>query len=269
MEIKVETTSISGVFKVTSQQWDGVIFKIPRDKYEDWKEHGEQPETASIYALYADHFDRMKHGNDLYIGQSGDIQQRLDQHCTNKNFWSIVLIFSSSNDWMNIAHTKNIEFKFIELAKKANRFNVLNGNDGAPTHLGSDDKIKVAGYIEPIIKILKMIGVDIFEFNMDGLYTFEKKHPFKKGVLKSEIRVLDPQRKLLEIIRGGEFLVYSTDNLRNKPEIEIVERNIIKIIKTHTITLENQIVHTIYGQSLSNWKSKTGVSLSDYLRSCG
>lgn len=37
MEIKVETTKIPEVIKITSSSWDGIILKMPRDKYDEWK----------------------------------------------------------------------------------------------------------------------------------------------------------------------------------------------------------------------------------------
>lgn len=265
MEIKVETTKIPEVIKITSPSWDGVILKMPRDKYDEWKKSGEQFKTASIYALYAGHFDRVTYGNDLYIGQSGDIQQRMDQHCAEKKFWSIVLIFSSHEDWMNIAHTKNIECTFIEMARTANRFNIANGNNGACTHLGIDDQAKIREYVKPITQILKMIGVDIFEPNTDGVYIYEKKYA-SYGTLKSVIRILDPQSKTIEILSGSELFHVRPEEVENIQGVDIIERNKIRITETQTMHLGIDTFPQIYGHSISNWKSKTGVSLLKYLK---
>ena len=50
-----------------------------------------------------------------------------------------MLIFVSALDWMNIAFARNIEHEFILMAKRANRYQVENGQSTVP-QLGSASK---------------------------------------------------------------------------------------------------------------------------------
>ena len=142
-KVEITKTKIEGVEAITAPDWNGKVLRMSHEAYRRWREKGDVPKTAAVYALYADHFDKTTYGKELYIGQSGEVNSRLDSHVGAKHFWNRVLIFVSALDWMNIAFARNIEHEFILMAKRANRYQVENGNDSATTWLGLEDRQKL------------------------------------------------------------------------------------------------------------------------------
>ncbi len=122
--------------RISANGWDGQILRMSRQVFEGCPSHRKLPSTAVVYILYADHFDKSCHGKELYVGQTDGVEVRLDSHVSNKKYWNRVLIFSSAADWMNVAFTHNIEQQFIAWAKQANRYEIINGNDGCAKSLG-------------------------------------------------------------------------------------------------------------------------------------
>lgn len=261
MKVSIESLGIEGVIEITASEWDGKIIKMPRETFLEWRDKGRIPKTAAVYALYADHFDKSKFGKELYIGHTATIEQRISNHLVEKDFWSVLLIFVSENDWMNVAYTQNIEHYFIQLAKNSNRYNVQNGNDSSKTHLGEDDIKRLNAYVENIPAILKMSGIDIFNFNMDGVYT--KKDRF----LQSNIRVHSISDKLVEILSGSQIRVSKINDLDELLDCEILDKSeygsrICKFNKDTIVSLGNDCFPRLLGNPLTSWKNQCGISIS-------
>lgn len=260
MKISIETTNIGGVLEITSPEWGGKIIKMPRKVFIDWRDKGNLPTTAAVYALYADHFNKGKFGTELYIGHTASIEKRVFNHLTEKDFWTILLVFVSEKDWMNIAYTQNIEFQLIKMAKNANRYDIKNGNDGSKTHLGEEDKKRLDNFLEGLPFVLEMAGIDIFTFNLDGVY--------EKCTLleRSSIRVVNLEHKKIEVL-AGSIISYFDLNEVSIPEDVIIEKNnsrggICKFEKDTVVKINDDLILKLFGNSLSGWKNKCGIKLS-------
>ncbi|CAH7031063.1 putative GIY-YIG catalytic domain-containing protein [Vibrio chagasii] len=265
MKVSIETLDVEGVIEITASEWDGKIIKMPRDIFLEWREKGDIPKTAAVYALYADHFDKTEFGKELYIGHTSTIDNRIADHLAKKEFWSVLLIFVSDNDWMNVAYTQNIEHYFIQLAKNSNRYDVKNGNDSAKTHLGVEDMKRLNTYLEHIPTILKMSGIDIFQFNLDGIYAKKERD------IESNVRVRSISEKLVEILAGSQIRVSNIDELDENLDCEILNKNdygtgICKFNKNTIVFLGDDYFPKLLGSHLSSWKNQCGVSLSNVFK---
>ena len=173
-EVFIKTTGIPGVVEITANGWDGRILRMSREAFTRWKSKIEgKPLTPAVYILFANHFDKPQLGKQLYIGHTEDVVTRGTVHNAEKDYWSVILILTSRADWMNVAHTKNIECKLIEWVKEANRYEVQNGNDGGTTHLGQDDRTRLKTFLSGVRPVMQLANLDVFELNLDGIYTLK------------------------------------------------------------------------------------------------
>ena len=268
-EVKIRPTNIDGVTQITADGWDGVIIKMSRRVYETWRKSGRKPPTPVVYILYADHFDRERHGNEIYIGHTDDAQARIDQHVTGKQFWSALLIFSSLDDWMNRAFTQNIEHKFIEWAKLANRYRITNGTGSATTHLGATDSGKLEGFLDGARTVLKIAGIDIFELNTDA--AFVHRHRWSKPPTSAIIRIERTEPDVAVRIAAGSVLEgYDNAEISKEQLLGIQWDQAAKIhtfdqdviVPLHFVNYSWQL----FGQHLHGYNSPVGISLQSVLR---
>ena len=66
-----------------------------------------------------------------YIGQSGNVGNRLVQHNQNKDFWNRALVVISLTNSMTQTHALFLEWFAIAEATKAGRYSLENGNTGS------------------------------------------------------------------------------------------------------------------------------------------
>lgn len=79
----------------------------------------------------------------VYIGQSGNVGRRLDEHHQSEKFdWNRVLVAVSLKHSFTSTHVLHLEWQCIQQANQAQRYQVLNGNAGskpyAPLPLQAD-----------------------------------------------------------------------------------------------------------------------------------
>jgi hypothetical protein len=96
--IQIAETDYRGIAEITANGWDGRVLRMSHSTCCKWIASSATPHPAGVYLLYADHFDRATHGNQIYVGQTGAIGQRLGQHIGVKVFWTAVMVFTSGDD---------------------------------------------------------------------------------------------------------------------------------------------------------------------------
>ncbi|WP_131201938.1 GIY-YIG nuclease family protein [Burkholderia pseudomallei] len=259
-------SSNKGILEITADGWDGRVLKMTRRTFQ---QYGSGLNRPAVYVLYVDHFDKATYGRELYVGHTSAADGRLTQHDATKDFWTLVLVFTSYEDWMNTAYTQNLEHSFIRWAKEANRYEVKNANDGAPTHLGADDKARLRAFESGVRDVLKLAGVDVFEWNRDGVYTLESPSRNQK-TLTSSIRIEDFSPPKIRILRGSEIALARLD----EKQVEILSNVIVDAERGAYIFEEDAVIDVqgidiipkILGVHVSLWKNESGISARDALR---
>lgn len=103
-----------------------------------------------------------------YIGHSEDVGNRLDQHlldCSKdgkNDFFNIVLVFVSTDHAINKADVQYLEAKAITAAKKANRYNISNTNNGTLPHLSPDQRDVIEEFRGFVWLLTSFLGCKIF-----------------------------------------------------------------------------------------------------------
>ena len=203
--LHTEQTDAPGVFELNATGWDGRVFKMSRRAFFAWRRGSASvPATAAVYVLYANHFDKAKYGRGLYVGHTDNLRERADDHEVKKAFWTAALVFTSGGDWMDKAHSQNIEFAFIEMAQLAARYDVLNGNKGGPCHLGAHADLVVTEYLKPVREVLALAGMDVFEPSPDGIFTYTPTKPSRfRAAPVSRLKIKNFNPPQFEILAGS------------------------------------------------------------------
>lgn len=75
-----------------------------------------------------------------YIGESENIAERLTSHDRQKEFWNEVVIFTSKDQNPTKAHVKFLESNLVAIARKADRYDLQNGNTPPESSLPRADR---------------------------------------------------------------------------------------------------------------------------------
>lgn len=268
-DIKITKTAVPDVTQITAEGWDGRILKMSRNAYRTWRERGQIPPTATAYILYADHFDKSL-GKELYVGQANSIDVRVDQHVGQKDYWTMLLVFVSAEDWMNVAHAQHIEQRLIVLAKQANRYDVKNGTDGNDLYLGKEDTEKCQTFLAGLKDVLQLAGIDALELNLDGVYEYTSGYVGETAISRLKIAERGPAPKVT-ILAGSQFSSSVYDEIKVAAGLPGVTVDAQAKIYTFTqdatvdVTCVSPYIKKLYGHSLMSWKSRFGVGLNKVL----
>jgi Domain of unknown function (DUF4357) len=99
----------------------------------------------------------------VYIGQSGNVGNRLVQHNQNKDFWNRALVVISLTNSMTQTHALFLEWFAISEATKAGRYSLENGNTGARPHTPAPLEADCQEIHETAATLLATLGQPIFE----------------------------------------------------------------------------------------------------------
>ncbi len=102
-------------------------FEIPRAELNKFLARPEANQVG-VYFLFGEN----EAGNPAcYIGQSGAVGERLKNHNINKDFWNrAIAVVSLTNNWTQ-THVTYLEWLCLQAAKKADRYELENGNEGS------------------------------------------------------------------------------------------------------------------------------------------
>lgn len=98
-----------------------------------------------------------------YIGQSGSVGKRLEQHHQNKDFWNRAFVVISLTDSLTQTHALFLEWLAIGEATKAGRFNLENGNTGSQPYTPAPLQADCHEIHETSATLLATLGQPIFE----------------------------------------------------------------------------------------------------------
>lgn len=99
----------------------------------------------------------------LYIGEADVLKDRLKQHAAQKDFWTQFIAFTSTDENLNKAHVRYLESRLIRLAKKANQWQIENGNEPSEPSLAEREQAHAELFLAEMLVIYPILGVDAFE----------------------------------------------------------------------------------------------------------
>ncbi|MGV0983440.1 MAG: GIY-YIG nuclease family protein [Limnohabitans sp.] len=98
-----------------------------------------------------------------YIGQSGNVGKRLEQHHQNKDFWNRAFVVISLTNSLTQTHALFLEWLAIAEATKAERYGLENGNTGSQPYTPAPLQTDCHEIHETAATLLATLGQPIFE----------------------------------------------------------------------------------------------------------
>jgi len=145
----------------------GQALYFPRDKWLDAKKQ-EECQRLGVYIL-GGHKDLEDGSEDdlptIYIGQTGDLRKRIDQHNqeSQMEFWDWGIVFSSASDDLNKAHVDWLEQALIRRATEIRQSRVKNKTQPHEAKLSQAERANMETFMRDMLEILPLVGVQAFQ----------------------------------------------------------------------------------------------------------
>ena len=98
----------------------------------------------------------------VYVGQSGNLKERLPNHVSTKAWWTHCIVFSSNRN-LNQSQCRYIEARMWQLAKAAKRCELRNSQTPSLPSFARADKVDADMFLSDMILCLKVLGVTYFD----------------------------------------------------------------------------------------------------------
>ncbi len=149
-----------GLRMVEKSNWVGLGLVCPRGRYPHVRKRDEFA-NSGVYILLGNEGDRDQ--PTVYVGEAETVRDRLDNHQANKDFWQTAIVFTTNGNPLNKAEVQYLEARLVELAKKNKRCHLDNSTQPKRPSLSEADEAKVFGYLDELLSLLPVLGVNVFE----------------------------------------------------------------------------------------------------------
>ena len=135
------------------------VFDIPRTLLADFLKSPEAGRVGVYYLFTPEDAETSK----CYIGQSGNVGARLQKHTSTKDFWTRAMVaVSQTNEW-TVTHATYLEWMSIDLAEKAGRYALANGNQATNPHTPKPLEADCQEFIETVALLLATLGTPVLD----------------------------------------------------------------------------------------------------------
>lgn len=153
----------NGRIKCTLDFWTGVVYKIPRTEIAKCSEIDHLKQCGVYFLFGTDNDDNPA----VYVGQArvrknGEgILLRIQEPHNSVDYWTDAVIFTTTDKSFGPTEISYLENSFCNLAIKAKRYSVKNGNDPSPGNLTEEKVCGLEEFIDYAKIILKALGYPV------------------------------------------------------------------------------------------------------------
>ena len=150
-----------GVRIIDRMNWTGHGIVFPREKWPTTRQRGEFSRTG-VYILsgYKSAEDDLP---SIYIGEGDVIRNRIESHFQSKDFWDRAIVFTASNNSLNKAHVKWLEYALVSRALQAKRSILDNGTEPQEPAPSEAEHADTQAFLQEVLQILPLVGLRAFE----------------------------------------------------------------------------------------------------------
>ena len=149
-----------GLKVAEKSNWTGRGLVIPRAMFAESRSRPELDRTG-VYLLVGP--SDTSSLPSLYVGEGDPVKPRLEQHAKLKDFWTHSIVFTSKDTNLNKAHVQRLESRLVDLASRAKRCVLENGNMPAPPSLSEAEEAYAEGFLDDILLCLPILSYGFFE----------------------------------------------------------------------------------------------------------
>ncbi len=174
-----------GMKIIQKSNWNGRGLSIPRNLFAKHKNRAEL-QRPGVYILVGD----MEFEPKIYVGEGDPLFSRLLSHDNNKDFWDLLIAFTSSDQNLNKASIQYLEARLIQIARKTKRFKITNGNNPKEPFLSEKDLAISEGFLCELLICLPILGLSfkegVFEEALQDCFYIKAKTIQASGLNMSE-----------------------------------------------------------------------------------
>lgn len=135
------------------------VFEVPRSLLPQFLQRPEAGQVG-VYYLFGSNEDETAQ---CYIGQSGNVGLRLQQHTTTKDFWNKAMVaVSLTNEWTS-THAAYLEWLSLARARSAGRYTLMNGNQASNPFTPEPLEADCQEFVDTIAVLLATLGAPVLE----------------------------------------------------------------------------------------------------------
>ncbi len=135
------------------------VFEVPRSLLPQFLQRPEAGQVG-VYYLFGSKEDETAQ---CYIGQSGNVGLRLQQHTTSKDFWNKAMVaVSLTNEWTS-THAAYLEWLSLARARSAGRYTLMNGNQASNPFTPEPLEADCREFVDTIAVLLATLGAPVLE----------------------------------------------------------------------------------------------------------
>jgi hypothetical protein len=136
------------------------VFDIPRKLLSEFLKMNEADQVG-LYFLFSE-VDNEENIS-CYVGQSGEVGKRLQQHHQKKDFWHRAIVAVSLTNTITDTHAKYLEWSSIKLGKESGRYQLENGNSGSKPHTPAPLQADCEEILDTIRVLMSTLGYPVLE----------------------------------------------------------------------------------------------------------
>jgi len=144
------------IAEITSRTVSAIL--IPRSKLDESAKRGEL-NNVGVYLLFGSEESKPQ----VYIGEAENCLSRLKQHNKSKDFWTHAVAFISKTQYFTKTHIKFLEWLCCEVAIKANRYTLENGNSPSKPHVSEPVEADLYDNFDTIQVLASTLGYPVFD----------------------------------------------------------------------------------------------------------
>jgi hypothetical protein len=137
--------------------WNGKALAAPRSELRELLARDEM-EQPGIYCLTGT--DDATNRPAAYIGEAETLGARLRSH-RDRDFWVQAHVFLSKDENLTKSHTRYLEGRLIDEARKAGRWHLINGQ-ASGSKLPEADRAEMEVFFGKVTQLLPLLGCDLF-----------------------------------------------------------------------------------------------------------
>lgn len=160
INIFIAGEKFSGLRMVDKTNWNGRGLLCSRASFQNLRKR-EELQKAGVYLLLGP--PETGELPRVYIGEGDPVLPRLENHYSNREFWTQAVMFVSKDQALNKAKIQHLESRLVELAVAAKRCVLENGNKPEKPSLSEAEEAEAEGFLEELLLCLPSIGVPYFD----------------------------------------------------------------------------------------------------------
>ena len=270
IRILVPTGNPDGLRIVEKSTWSGVGIVFNRSNFKEAVKRPEFEKTG-VYVLIGN--DEESGSKTIYVGEGDPVKSRLNQHYSNKDFWTWAVFFVAKDDSLNKAHVQHLESQLLTLARNAKLCKLNNETDPNPPTLSEADTVFVESFLRDITSIFPLLNLNVFEMALASSQTNkELLYVDAKGVKATCYE----DAKGFIVLKGSEAVLKETNSFHQYMSTirkDLIDKGVLALngdkylfTQDYTFNSPSTASGVVLGRSSNGreaWKNNKGIMLKE------